>query len=327
MAVQQEGALQQPPGAAQPGPAPNSASVAGPISNTQTQSPPSANQGSAGSSAQGQATGPNLDFSQLLEQQIAQAIQPVLDEFRQQVTQAVEQSQTPKAPASIAGGEGARQEAPQGQGAPSTVQQPPVPQPPSQAAQQAPTPHVQAPQFPLAEILRPAVQAAERQGEQWLQSLLVSGLTGLLTESTRAAIQQRAERGLHTLLQKLFEAAPDGFSNQEMQVRMEQTLQALLREALDAVFAESARTMLGQGGQQAIQESLHGDFGGALKQIQEALRAMVGALLAVLRRNWPTILRILIALALLAVASALAKDDKPQRGEVGQDGPDGRTGL
>lgn len=352
MAVTQEGVLQQQPEAAQPGQAVNSASETQSSSSSQAPSPTGTVQGQAGNAAQGQAPSPESSFSQVLEQQIAQAIQPVLDEFRQNLAQAMEQQAAP-VPAPVAGVDGAGM--PQEQGAQQPVQQqgaqaagqqpigqqqptaqaPAAQQPASQqtlgqAAQQVQTqlpqqvqqaesvgqtaaqPESQDKQgqglpSPVTGALRPVLQTAERQGEQWLQSLLVAGLTALLTESTHAAIQQRAEHGLHTLLQKLFESVPDGASNQEMQVKTERTLQTILRESLGAIFTEGIRTTVQQGGQQAIQESLHGDFGSALRQLEDTLKAMAEALIAVLRRQWPNVLRLLLALVLLALESSLAQ--------------------
>jgi hypothetical protein len=100
---------------------------------------------------------------------------------------------------------------------------------------------------PLAGALGPAVQAVEHQGAQWLQSLLAAGLGALLAETTHAAVQQQAEQGLHRLLQKLFETAPAGIANPDMQGKIERTLQLVLRESLEAVFAEGVRSAVQQG--------------------------------------------------------------------------------
>ncbi len=319
MAVTQEGVQQQPPGATQPQQQPQQAPNS--ISHTQPAQPQPAQPQPAqhvppGAAAEGQAPSPEQDFSKLLEQHISQAIQPVLDEFRQQLTQTMEQ-QAEAMPAMNAGTQGAPPSAAQGQATPSPAQQPPTQQPLGQAVQTAQAAvaqpaqaETQGQQHPLGEALAPALQTVERHGEQWIQSLLVTGLTALLTETSHAAIQQRAEHGLHSLLQKLFEAVPDGMSNQEMQAKTEQTLQAILREALNAVFAEGVRTAVQQNGQEAFRESLHGDFREALKSIEDTLKAMADALIAVLRRQWPSVLRLLLALVLLALASSLAQSDK-----------------
>jgi hypothetical protein len=154
------------------------------------------------------------------------------------------------------------------------------------------------------------VQAVEHQSAQWLQSLLVAGVGALLSGSTRLAVQQRAEQGLHAVLQKLFDAAPDDVMTQEVRAKTERTLQLILRESLDAVFAEGVRTSLQQGGQQTVQQSLQGDFRGASRKVEDTLRVMMDALMAVLRRHLQTIVRLLLALILLALANSIVQPEK-----------------
>jgi hypothetical protein len=270
--------------------------------------------------AGGEAQSADADFSQALEQQITQAIQPALDEFRQQMAQMAQELSGQMAAMPTRGAE----KSDTGQKASTApTEQPPTRQKPEPSAAPEAAPQQregeQAPKSqpqqalaqaqhvgrPLEGVLSSAVQTVGRTSGQWLQSMLVAGLGALLAESTHAAIQQRAEQGLHALLQKAFEAAPANFANQEMQEKTESTLQLILREALDAVFAEGVRSSVLQEGQQTIQQSLRGDFSGALKTVEEIPQVLMAALIAALRRHQQTILRLLLALALLAVASAL----------------------
>lgn len=314
---------------------------------TQSRSSATTNQESLGSLAQGQQSSPEVDFSRSLEQQISQAIQPVLEEFRQQMAHAVEQ-QMQAQPMTGAAGQAAQgvqaalprppQAAPQPPVPQPTVQQAPAPQPTgalppppappappaqqvgqagvlpqsvsqsvSQAVSQAVSPDQHGVQRPLAGVLRPALQLMEQQGEQWLQALLVAGLAALLAETTRGAIQQRAEQGLHTLLQKAFEPLPHGASSQELQAQTERTLQAILRDSLEAVFAQAMQPKTQQQGEQAIRESLHGDFGAALKSIEDTLKAILEALVAVLREQWQRVLRLLVRALLVVLENSLEK--------------------
>lgn len=388
--VPQGDVLQQPPappGAEQAANVTSNAPLAAagqvPSSTTGAQLP--AGDGAAG----GQVPRTRWNLSPVIEQQIAQAIQPVLDEFRQNLAQAVEQ-QTASLPlaGTRTGGENAPQTPPQGQPAQQPVQQQPAqqqpapqegasavgqsqagqaPQPvqtqqpqPSQSAptsqaaqvpqaQQLPAQPQQAPAQPqqpaqqaspdgqtsaqpasqvqqgqqglqgllapvtgavqpaLRPALQPVLQTVEQQSAQWLQAVLAAGVGGLLVESTRAAIQRRADQGLHALLQKLFETAPVGDNNPEIQIKTEQMLQRILRESLDALFAEGMRNTIQQGGQQAIQESLHGDFGGALKGVEGTLNAMAQALFTVFRREWHSVFRLALAFVLLTLEHSLAQ--------------------
>ncbi len=286
-------------------------------------------------SAGGEGQGADVDLGQALEQHITQAIQPALNEFRQRMTQTAQElsDQIAARPRHGVGQSDTGQEAPQGADArgPTVPTQPPPQVPRSSAAPEAAPPqregeqaresqpehplipvqqvqHVRA--RPLAGALPSAVQAVGRHSSQWLQSMLVAGLGALLAESMHATIQQRAEQGFHTLLQKAFDAAPADFANQEMREKVERTLQPILREALDAVFAEGVRASVQQGGQQTLQQALHGDFGGALRNVEEMPQVMLTALITVLRRHQQTILRLLLALVLLEVGSSLEHSEK-----------------
>lgn len=341
MAVKQEELQPQSPLSAQPeeGQGPTSGAQQG--SGSQAELPAPTTQEPAGRAADEPASTAEMNLSQFLEQEIAAAIQPVLHDFRKQVTQAMAE-QTEAAPAIDAGEPGAPGEAHQGQGIQQPVQQTaqsPAPQagerqPLVQAAQQvqAQLPpqeqlvesaertraqlerrEPQGAQPPPTGAVRSALQTIERLGEQWLQWLLTAGLTAglsaLLTDSTHAAIQRRADDGLHAIVEKMFEALPDGANNRGIRDKTERTLQAILHEALDAVFGVATRAALQQGGTEAIRGALHGDSGGALSSVEPTLRAMAEALMAVLRRHQQTIFRLGIAIALLAVASSLGQSD------------------
>lgn len=278
------------------------------------------------------------NFSQVLEQQLAHAIQPVLDDFWHQVAQALEQGLVAE-PATDAAAAGTRQEPHQEapslaqQGPASAGPQPPSPAPAEQGERKQPTPTAEqhqaqpaqpteaggpageqaisaklpAPTRQLTESLGPAVQFVERQTELWLQSMLVAGLTALLAESAHAAVRQRAEQGLHTLLLKTFERLPDGVKSQELQAHTETTLQAILAETLDVIFTESMRATMQHQGEQVIHESAHGHVGAAVKSLGDALNALLEALIAALRRQWQRVLRLLLKVVLLALETSLER--------------------
>lgn len=239
---------------------------------------------------------PELSLDQLLEQQIAQAIQPVLDEFRQDVALVMRQQgglpagQQPAAPA-MAPRAGAQQ--PQR----------------GQSAQQAQPPALSQQLSPVMGALAPVGELTSQQGEQWLQAWLATGLAALLAESSRAIVQQRAQQGLHLLLEKLFAAAPDGTSDQEIRAKTEQALQAMLRDTLGAVFAEAMRATLLREGQAAIQSAVHGDVGALLRAVEDTLKAMAEALVTALRGQRQRAIRLALALVLLALEGSLLQSD------------------
>ena len=306
MAVQQEGAQQQPI--------------------TTNQPPPDAGE----------------EFSQALEQQISRAIQPALEDFRRQMAQTLEREVermpgvAPSAPDSApddqatepltaAAEDTANNAAATAQSGTALL---------GQVAQRAQTTvsktagqSVGKLQQQLTDItdtvqpavnntIRPALERVERQSEEWATSLLVAALTALLTESSRRFIEQRAESGLHALTQKLFEAAPEGVTTPDMPAKVEAALMAIVRDTLDALFAEGMSATVQHGGQAAIQQSFHGDFGAAVNGVEEIAKRMGEALVTALRQQWSTVLRLVLALALLALDSALAESGRKGNAKV-----------
>lgn len=296
MAVQQEGAQQQPI--------------------TTNQPPPDAGE----------------EFSQALEQQISRAIQPALEDFRRQMAQTLEREVermpgvAPSAPDNRATEPLTAAAEDTTNNAAATAQsgtallgqvaqraQTAVTETASQSVgklQQQLTGITDTVQPAVNNTIRPALERVERQGEEWATSLLVAALTALLTESSRRFIEQRAESGLQALTQKLFEAAPQGVTTPDMPAKVEAALMAIVRDTLDALFAEGMRASVQHGGQVAIQQSFHGDFGAAVNGVEEIAKRMGETLVTALRQQWPTVLRLALALALLALDSALTESGR-----------------
>lgn len=159
------------------------------------------------------------------------------------------------------------------------------------------------------QLVTGALHLVERQGEQWIQTALVAGLSALLTEKTHQAAQQRAEQALHQLLQRGFASLPENQTTRELRTQTEKTLQAIVRDSIDAVFAETTRQAVEEQGKLAIHDSLHGEFGSALNRAEDAVKAIVDALVAVLRRQWQRVLRLLLKVILAALENSLTSSD------------------
>lgn len=230
-------------------------------------------------------------FRQILNQQVTEAIRPVLEEWRQQMTQELGQ----RATAEAATGADEQRASPQ------------KPESPAAQAERELPANAAGAQSAVTETLRPGLEAIEQQTISALQSSLAALVTALLADTTRSVIQQQAEAGLHAFVQKLFATLQDGANNQQMQDKTERLLQAILREFLDAVFAETIRVTAQQESQQAIQASFHGDFGGIMKSGRDILKTLVEALIAVARRNQQNLMRLALALALLALAGSISR--------------------
>jgi len=272
------------------------------------------------------------EFSQALEQQISRAIQPALEDFRRQMAQTLEREVermpgvAPSAPDNRATEPLTAAAEDTTNNAAATAQsgtallgqvaqraQTAVTETASQSVgklQQQLTGITDTVQPAVNNTIRPALERVERQGEEWATSLLVAALTALLTESSRRFIEQRAESGLQALTQKLFEAAPQGVTTPDMPAKVEAALMAIVRDTLDALFAEGMRASVQHGGQVAIQQSFHGDFGAAVNGVEEIAKRMGETLVTALRQQWPTVLRLALALALLALDSALTESGR-----------------
>jgi len=297
--------------------------------------------GQTSNGAQGALNG--QAFSQQLQEQIAQALKPVLADFRQQVTRNIEeQEEVKQMPESVAEGleretrptqssdgesgdtqqSDAEQSAPeqsaQGQSAPSRAQseEQDQSQAGAQDGQQAQEPEQEQGGIKgvvsgnLGPALDVGLRLVEHQAEQWLQSMITAGLDALLTETTRLAAQERASRGLHVGLEKAFSALPDSATTRDLRVQTEKTLQAILREAIDAVFAERARAALQEHGGLVSQEITHRNFTGALQHAQHGVQALLQEVIEVLRRQWQRVLRLLLRLVLTALQDSLAPGEK-----------------
>lgn len=306
---------------------------------------PSAEQPTAEGAPPGRS---GMDLGPLLQQQIAQALQPVLADFRQQIKTTVQQQiEGDRLPGTVTSGAQLPKlpQAPEQQSKPDTEN---APQPEQEegasqsTSQQAPQEargeasdqgesQQSEPQTPedgegseestghglqkmvrgkVGTTLSSGLHLVERQGEEWLVSMLTAGLTALLSEATHGAVQRRAEQSLHALLQKAFDALPEGAAGKDLRAQTERTLQAILRETIDAMYAEGARSALEHHGAEAGRNLAHRDLGGVMEQIQQAGQALLHELVTVLRHQWQRILRLLLRLILSALQDSLAPDEK-----------------
>lgn len=321
----------------------------------------------------------SADFGRLLQEQIAQAIQPVLLDFRQQLASAVQheveevnseeaeggtsqpgsesqQEENPPAAAQAptqatqeetesGPGRSAQQEAHSEAEAERAGAAQSTPEAPESASAEKPSPSSpQATQTPTQEHadsagseatgqasegtepaqgedsgesqegglvkggLRPALQSTlnfvEQQAENLLQSALTGAISALLAESTRAAVERGAEQGIRLALEKTATALGDNSTVREIRTQTESTLLAIVRDALDAVYAESLRANMQQHAEGASRELLHGNVGGALGEVGDVLQAMLREIVVVLRRQWHRLLRLLLKVILAALDDA-----------------------
>ncbi|HEY7782921.1 MAG TPA: hypothetical protein VIC85_22200 [Ktedonobacterales bacterium] len=285
------------------------------------------NQEHQGNGGQEPASNVELELDQLLRQHIAQAIQPVLDEYQREMAA----GQQPQQPASQAP---PRTEKPPEHAEPSAASNTDSPDRATPSAEPSgpaggalggvlggalgralDVPSAQHLVPRLSGVVSPALDAVEQQGAQWIQSVLVGALTAVLAESSRAVIQRRAEQGLHALLTKAFDALPEGTGSEKARYQSEHTLQAILRDSLDVIFADPLRATMLAKGERALHDSLHGDLSGAAHEARDTAGEVVDALGEVLRHQRQRIIRLLFTLALLVLASSVEHSLTPTGGK------------
>jgi hypothetical protein len=161
---------------------------------------------------------------------------------------------------------------------------------------------------PLLEAL-PAV--LEQQGEQWLRSRLDMGVDFLFSVWVRAAIQQEVERTLQGATRVATNFISDRATREDLRAQVERTVESVVGTALDRLFADDVRDDLKERGRRAIEALFEPDLKSVLHQVQDLLLALVEGLLAVLRECWEQILRLLgkVVMALLQPRlTAMLKD-------------------
>jgi len=158
----------------------------------------------------------------------------------------------------------------------------------------------------LGKPLREALpQILEQQGEHWLRSRLDLGIDVVFSGWVRAAVQHEAERVFQRVARVAIELVPDRASREDLRAQSEQTVESLVRTALDKLFADDVREDLKSRGHQAIGALFQPDLKSVLRQVQDLLQSLLDGLLAVLRECWEQILQFVARVVMALVQSRL----------------------
>jgi len=161
---------------------------------------------------------------------------------------------------------------------------------------------------PLLEALP---EVLEQQGEQWLRSRLDLGIDFLFSVWVRAAIQHQVERTLQGATRAATDFISDRTAREDLRAQVERTVESLVGTALDKLFADDVRDDLKARGRRAIEALFEPDLKAVLHQVQDLLLALLEGFLAVLRECWEQILQLLgkVVMALLQPRlTAMLKD-------------------
>jgi hypothetical protein len=245
----------------------------------------------------------DTDASQMIEERVREAVQPILASFQQEVAQAV-QLQVERVSRT---GEPHVQPVPSAPGSAEPTQDEQTLQ-----ASEDFTPTIEDEQSGPArsETLRQALTSlahtVEQQAEHRLPAVVAASLRALFSEAVRAAIRRQAEQALHASIARSFEALPESATSPELEQETEQALQAVLHEILDSAFGGSIGTELENHGQQALEALLRKDVEGAQEHMREALSSALGEVLAIVKRHRTDVIGIVIRVLTKASQQAVA---------------------
>jgi hypothetical protein len=264
-------------------------------------------QGEADVSPPPPAIRPELQYA--LRREIEQAIQPVLADFRKQSLRAVRHQVELAQPAELA------RNRPQASSEPESRREEKRPlarpgdhEPGSAngAAEQISREHGPAPARPLtSDIAGPVAEFLEQTGTRWLQSRLEDGRDALCSEPVRADVRERVEHVIRPVVDAGLELVPGEATRRELQRESEQTLDALLKAALDRLCSERVLTDFGRHAERAVHALVRGDVGTTLREVWEAVRALLQALVVAVQDLGERIFQLLIDLVLRAAQEAI----------------------
>ena len=278
-----------------------------------------------GRAVEGQAASATGDeFGETIRRQIAEALQPALDQFRQQTVATVRseldqalQLDGDQAPAANQAADrdgrgtddrGSGREHSSGEqgasGGRASMRQADRQREDDQTDDEAPqetgtsAPHGLQVLTPLLSkpMVKIVVALLEQQGEEWLRSQFKSIVETLFSETRRESIQRQVEETLFSLLGASLEVVPDRSVRRELLREAEETLGSLLQDTFDKVFAGSARDDLERHGEKAIHALVHRDLPEALQEGTRALESLVRGLVDVIEEHWEQVLQVLIQL-------------------------------
>jgi hypothetical protein len=262
----------------------------------------------------------NEELSRVLQEQINQAIQPVLEDFRHQLETAVQTEveqvdgqaeEAVAAQAAAASSESTEKPTSQKEDSESRSekQTPQKPSKPEGKTQGGDEHRIQG----LMKTARPSIGSAvdlvEQQAEHLLQSLMVAGVAVVLSEATRDAIERGAEQGIQQGLKKTTAPLGNKASVREFRAQAETALIAILHETLDAIYAEEFQAKVREHAESTGRDIAHRNISGAIQHLREVLQMVLQEVMTVLRTQWHRLLRLLLNVLLASL------DDTPARAE------------
>jgi hypothetical protein len=252
------------------------------------------------------------DLGQALQEQICQALQPAIAEFREQMAATVQREldealhrdrRRPQRETQQTSDRGPEaEEADPGRGADHSTDEG------RSKASESTSQHGSQTLLPLhGKPLREALsEILEQQGEQWLRSRLDLGVDFVLSDEMHSAVQRDAERTLQLVARAPIALISDRAIREDLGAQSEQLVKTLVRTALDKLFADDVREELKSRGHQAVHALFQPDLKSILHHLQELLVALLEGLLAALRECWEQVLQFLVRVVTALLQSRLS---------------------
>jgi hypothetical protein len=151
-------------------------------------------------------------------------------------------------------------------------------------------------------------------GDRTLDSMLESVLDVIFSDRVRDAIQEEREEVVKLLLDNALATIDDIDTQRELRRKIHGDLHDILEETIDTIFSGSVRRHLSVNLQQAIEAGLNGNIGLAIREVGEAFERAFGEILECFQEYWLQLLQIVMSIAFEALKETVTSAIKEGTG-------------
>lgn len=144
---------------------------------------------------------------------------------------------------------------------------------------------------PLGSVL-PGVLKEE--AGQPVRDALSAALDILFADPVRESLQHQAEAALRRFLLAILETIDDEATRRDLQQQTEHEFSRIVRQTLQVVFTGACREQLKRHLERAIDHAFDGDIEGALQEVKRGAGELLPAVIGVLDEHWEQILPLLL---------------------------------
>jgi len=161
--------------------------------------------------------------------------------------------------------------------------------------------HSPSPDRPVAsEVTGPITNIVEELGTQWITSRLADGRAALCSARVRDGVRTSIERTFFPLLESGLELVPNDATRRALQQETERSLDKFVRDALEQFCSEHILADLQRHAEAAFLALVQLDIAATVREVWEAIRALLRALLAAAQEQWQRLLHLILHVLLKA---------------------------